>query len=47
MKSQPANPEAYKNYKMLTLEDKIRCLIKEEDVKQIEASISKLDKSLF
>ena len=43
----PVNTEAYKSYKILTLEDKIRCLIKEEDVKQIESSISKLDKSLF
>ena len=34
-------------YNTLTLPEKIRCLIKEEDIKLIETSISKLDKSLF
>lgn len=37
----------YKIYTTLTLEEKLRCLIKDEDVNKLEAEISNLDKDLF
>lgn len=39
--------EAYKSYKTLSLEDKIRCLIKEEDIKQIESGIAKFNPKII
>ena len=39
--------DTFKQYKVLTLEEKIRCLIKEEDLKEIESKILKLEKALF
>ena len=39
--------ETFKFYKSLPLEEKIKCLIKEDDIKDIDLKISKLDKSVF
>jgi len=39
--------ETFKFYKSLPLEEKIKCLIKEDDLKDIDLKISKLDKSVF
>lgn len=48
MKTKPQSTEKlYKVYKALTLEEKLKCLIKDEDVNKLEAEIEKLDKDLF
>jgi hypothetical protein len=48
VKTKPQSTEKlYKVYKALTLEEKLKCLIKDEDVNKLEAEIEKLDKDLF
>jgi hypothetical protein len=46
-KSVVTHVETFKSYKTLPPEEKIKCLIKEDDIKDIDLKISKLDKSLF
>jgi hypothetical protein len=40
-------PKQYRIYKSLSLEERLRCLIKDEDVAKIEAEQASLDKDLF
>jgi len=42
-----ASKKLYENYKTLTLEEKIKCLIKDEDVMKLESEIANVDKDLF
>jgi hypothetical protein len=42
-----ATKKLYENYKSLTLEEKLKCLIKDEDVSKLESEISNVDKDLF
>jgi hypothetical protein len=42
-----ATTKLYENYKSLTLEEKLKCLIKDEDVSKLESEISNVDKDLF
>lgn len=46
-KQRPAQVKLYKIYKSLTLEEKLKCLIKDEDVARIDREVANLNKDLF
>jgi len=45
--SKAGTTKLYENYKSLTLEEKLKCLIKDEDVSKLESEIANVDKDLF
>lgn len=47
MPTKAITTKLYENYKSLTLEEKLKCLIKDEDVSKLESEIANVGKDLF